>query len=472
MELYPKKLNGDQPQNLVDSFTYKNESPQKEKDIGFEELNGEIKQYEIQLLAKDNQIRTLKRQLQEKEIHIDELYNKLKKLESESRRGTPELSLQKPLLDPKQVTRRNPARKSDTKELETAISFSMHHVLVATKNFHISQKIGESAFGEIFKARFAHVPVTITRIHDQVIQNKPDLLNEIEIISRFHHPLLITLFGHTDLSDARPCLIEPLLPQGSLRDRLDCKENTPPIPWSLRLKIVWQIVNAMDFLRETRVMKADFHLFDLKSDGVLLDHSFDAKVSVLGLLESVVQNQQTETQASSKTVVFSIGVILAELVSGKPPIMRPPRSRPIFLSRLFCDHMISPTTSIPESLIDPFVVSAWPAAQVQAVAQLTRECLDVDPNNRPYFHQLLGKIQEIMREKSGICLLCLQPLGSRNKAAEVQCRHDVMCQLCAAYLLERGEGCPLCRSPINAFMVQNGGGNSHSTSMAFVPLES
>jgi serine/threonine protein kinase len=113
----------------------------------------------------------------------------------------------------------------------------------------------------------------------QVSKPIPLFLSVQYLFSRFRHPHLITLIGHSPLNEPQPCLVFPLMPQGSLRDRLDCHEGTPPLSWDVRVKVALQTALALSFLHAPfeGSEHAVLHL-DVKSDNVLLDDNYDAKV--------------------------------------------------------------------------------------------------------------------------------------------------------------------------------------------------
>ncbi len=92
--------------------------------------------------------------------------------------------------------------------------------------------------------------------------------------------------GHSSLDEKQPCLIYQLASQGSLRHRLDCKDDTPVLSWDVRLKIAYQSANALSYLHKAHSEAESLVHADIKSDNILLDENNDAKVSVFGIVKS------------------------------------------------------------------------------------------------------------------------------------------------------------------------------------------
>ncbi|KAK4847327.1 hypothetical protein QYF36_000771 [Acer negundo] len=72
----------------------------------------------------------------------------------------------------------------------------------------------------IYKGLLHHTPVTIK------VLNLDSLQQEVNVMNKFRHPNVVTVIGVCQEACA---LIYEYLPNGSLEDRLNCKDNTPPL---------------------------------------------------------------------------------------------------------------------------------------------------------------------------------------------------------------------------------------------------
>ncbi|XP_065563338.1 tyrosine-protein kinase JAK2-like isoform X2 [Artemia franciscana] len=170
-------------------------------------------------------------------------------------------------------------------------------------------------------------------------------VSEIENMSRFSHPNLLTLLGfcapEVDITGVNSimfeerCLVYPLMVNGSLEDRLVCKDQSQPLSWETRTHILKQVISAIKYLH-TFEKKAFIHR-DIKSANVLLDEHCLAKIGDFGLVRAGKSGVTTgipgETDnpmgtpiymsieavrgdISAKMDVFSFGVVILEVLSG------------------------------------------------------------------------------------------------------------------------------------------------------------
>ncbi|RWW71679.1 hypothetical protein BHE74_00020559 [Ensete ventricosum] len=163
------------------------------------------------------------------------------------------------------------------------------------------------------------------------------------MLSRLHHRNLVKLIGICTEEHIR-CLVYELIPNGSLESHLhELDKETSPLEWSARLKIALGAARALAYLHEDsspRVIHRDF-----KSSNILLDHDYTPKVSDFGLARAALdeQNLHISTRVMGtfgyvapeyamtghllvKSDVYSYGVVLLELLTGRKPIdmLQPP----------------------------------------------------------------------------------------------------------------------------------------------------
>ncbi|KAL9269065.1 Proline-rich receptor-like protein, partial [Drosera capensis] len=179
-------------------------------------------------------------------------------------------------------------------------------------------------------------------------QGEMEFQAEVEIISRVHHRHLVSLVGYY-IAGGQRMLVYEFVPYNSLEFHLHGK-GQPTMDFSTRLKIALGSAKGLAYLHEDchpRIIHRD-----IKSANILLDHNFDAKLNcwlleVEYLLELVANSNQTiprsqilvwqscrkatshthlapEYAASGKLTeksdVFSYGVMLLELITGRHPV--------------------------------------------------------------------------------------------------------------------------------------------------------
>nr|TKW31976.1 hypothetical protein SEVIR_2G140900v2 [Setaria viridis] len=124
------------------------------------------------------------------------------------------------------------ARKGESTATEEGMmhitEFPYSEIKEATNDFDHSMKIGESVYGSVYKGFLRHTNVAIKKLNPETTQTQSQFSQEVEILSRVRHPNLVTLIGACKDAQA---LVYEYMPNGSLDDRLACKDNSKPLSW-------------------------------------------------------------------------------------------------------------------------------------------------------------------------------------------------------------------------------------------------
>ncbi|XP_011070866.1 proline-rich receptor-like protein kinase PERK9 isoform X2 [Sesamum indicum] len=193
--------------------------------------------------------------------------------------------------------------------------FTYEELVEATNGFSSQNLLGEGGFGYVYKGILADGrDVAVKQLKIGGGQGEREFRSEVEIISRIHHRHLVALVGY--------CIYET--------------EDRPLLDWTTRIKIAVGAARGIAYLHEDchpRIIHRD-----IKSSNILLDNNFEARVSDFGLAKLAMDvNTHVTTRvigtfgymapeyASSgklteKSDVFSYGVVLLELITGRKPI--------------------------------------------------------------------------------------------------------------------------------------------------------
>ncbi|CAM8917281.1 unnamed protein product [Rhodiola kirilowii] len=311
--------------------------------------------------------------------------------------------------------------------LGSAKTFSFAELQNATNDFDVNKIVGEGGFGCVYSGVLedgTQVAVKVLKRDDH--HGDREFMAEVEMLSRLHHRNLVKLIGIC-IEARNRCLIYELVPNGSVESHLHGQDKErSPLDWVARLKIALGAARGLAYLHEDsspRVIHRDF-----KSSNILLEHDFTPKVSDFGLARTGMEeeNQHVSTRVMGtfgyvapeyamtghllvKSDVYSYGVVLLELLTGRKPVdmSQPPGeenlvswARPLLTSREGLELMLD--KSLGED------ISSDSVAKVAAIASL---CVQPEVSLRPYMGEVVQALKLVCDEcedakeaaRSGTC---------------------------------------------------------------------
>ncbi|XVE53391.1 hypothetical protein DITRI_Ditri02bG0200600 [Diplodiscus trichospermus] len=213
--------------------------------------------------------------------------------------------------------------------------FTYEELAKATNGFSDQNLLGEGGFGAVYKGCLLDGrEVAVKQLKIGGGQGEREFEAEVGIISRIHHRHLVSLVGYC-ISENKRLLIYDYVPNNTLDFHLH-GEYRPVLDWATRVKIAAGAARGIAYLHEDchpRIIHRD-----IKSSNILLDNNFEARVSDFGLAKLVLDaNTHVTTRVmgtfgymapeyassgklSEKSDVFSFGVVLLELITGRKPV--------------------------------------------------------------------------------------------------------------------------------------------------------
>ncbi|KQK03622.1 hypothetical protein BRADI_2g08937v3 [Brachypodium distachyon] len=285
----------------------------------------------------------------------------------------------------------------------------------ATNNFEASSVLGEGGFGRVFKGILSDgTAVAIKKLTTGGHQGDKEFLVEVEMLSRLHHRNLVKLIGYysnRELSQSLLCY--ELVPNGSLEAWLHGSLGANcPLDWDTRMKIALDAARGLAYLHEDSqpcVIHRDF-----KASNILLENDFHAKVSDFGLAKQAPEGRlnylSTRVMGTFgyvapeyamtghlivKSDVYSYGVVLLELLTGRRPVDMSQSSgqenlvtwtRPVLRDK---DRL--------QELADPRLGGQYPKDDFVRVCTIAAACVSPEANQRPTMGEVVQSLKMVQR---------------------------------------------------------------------------
>ncbi|KAL8208492.1 hypothetical protein R6Q57_007904 [Mikania cordata] len=221
--------------------------------------------------------------------------------------------------------------ESQTEGMELPL-FSFSVVAKSTDSFSPENKLGEGGFGSVYKGVLEGKEIAVKRLSMTSKQGVNEFKNEVICISKLQHRNLVKLLGCSIQGDEK-LLIYEYMPNRSLDLFIFDKAQSTCLDWNKRFNIIQGIARGLLYLHQDSRLRIIHR--DLKASNILLDLDMNPKISDFGIARSFGGN---ETQASTERVVgtygymspeyalnghfstksdvFSFGVLVLEIVSG------------------------------------------------------------------------------------------------------------------------------------------------------------
>ncbi|XP_024021184.1 G-type lectin S-receptor-like serine/threonine-protein kinase At4g27290 [Morus notabilis] len=212
--------------------------------------------------------------------------------------------------------------------------FDLSSVTTATENFAPHNKLGEGGFGPVYRGMLeGGQEIAVKRLSISSGQGVRELKNEVKLIAKLQHRNLVKLLGCC-IQGEEKLLVYEYMPNKSLDAFIFDRKQGNLLEWPERFQIICGIARGLLYLHHDSRLRVIHR--DLKASNVLLDNNMNPKISDFGLARTFSADQTEEKTSrvigtygymapeyafdglfSIKSDVFSFGVLVLEIISGK-----------------------------------------------------------------------------------------------------------------------------------------------------------
>jgi serine/threonine protein kinase len=236
----------------------------------------------------------------------------------------------------------------DSASFDPTLRISIAELVNATKNFSADLIVGDGSFGLVYKAQLSNgVTVAIKKLDPDAFQGFREFRAEMDALRNLRHRNIVKILGYC-VSGADRLLVYEYIEKGSLDQWLQdaSSENDgmaaffqggvrKPLGWETRIKIAKGVANGLAYCHG---LEQPIIHRDIKASNVLLDSEFEAHIADFGLARSIDSShshvstqvagtmgymppeyKEGLTAATVKADVYSFGVLMLEIATGKRP---------------------------------------------------------------------------------------------------------------------------------------------------------
>lgn len=331
--------------------------------------------------------------------------------------------------------------------------------------------LGRGAFGTVYEGKLAashgHMPVAVKMFHQHpLLQEETLFRREMNVMRSCNHPNIVHILAFCCDDVKHFCIVMPLMDAGSLEQILqECRRSGGALSFNLSVSMLLAIFRSLAYLHTGTSDKPVIVHRDVKPDNIFSHSDGSIKLGDLGISLSIGNKKYVKTSPQGTLIyidpeyyrmhhlrtasdIYSVGIILYQLLM---------RRDSIHVKENFpgdpSDHVRRFEGRCRQMLEDELLGHAegWDPNWARNVAEVARSCTASTHGHRKSASSALQQFQVLpvtvgtSAAPRRLCIVCLE----RPRQGLLRpCGHNVVCRACATKLLNRKQGCPLCRKAL------------------------
>lgn len=199
-------------------------------------------------------------------------------------------------------------------------------------DYRLLERVGSGGMAEVYRAVHSRLNRTVAIKFMRALGELPDararFINEARVHAALQHANIATLYEFHEVQGA-PCIVMEFVDGPTLSELL---KQRGPLPLEQALRILISITEALVYVHQNGIVHRDLKTSNVKIDGrgqvKLLDFGISRAGSsprltgaglVIGTVEYLAPEQLIGEPASAKSDIWSLGILLYELLTGSVP---------------------------------------------------------------------------------------------------------------------------------------------------------
>ncbi|CAN8279949.1 unnamed protein product [Cochlearia groenlandica] len=297
--------------------------------------------------------------------------------------------------------------------------FTYKQLHSATGGFSKSNVVGHGGFGLVYRGVLNDGRKVAVKVMDNAgKQGQDEFKMEVELLSRLRSQYLLALLGYCS-DNSHKLLVYEFMANGGLQEHLYPNNRSsgsvaPRLDWETRMRIALEAAKGLEYLHET-VSPPVIHR-DFKSSNILLDRNFHAKVSdfglakvgsdkagvhvstrVLGTQGYVAPEYPLTGHLTTKSDVYSYGIVLLELLTGRVPVdMKRAAGEGVLVS--WALPQLADRDKVVD-IMDPTLEGQYSTKEVVQVAAIAAMCVQSEADYRPLMADVVQSLVPLVRTR-------------------------------------------------------------------------